>query len=76
MMERSDPQHIRSWKPMDYRDVQPRRVLDFTSTYNNDGNNVDPEVEVNKILENQMRYSLYAKAAAFEFSQVALVLRT
>ena len=75
-MARNRPGHISSWNPLDYRDVQPRRVLDYTSTYNNDGNNVDPEVEINKILENQMRYTLYAKAAAFEFSQISMVLRT
>jgi flagellar basal-body rod protein FlgB len=76
IMDRSDPGHISNWSPQDYRNVEPRRVLDYLTTYNNDGNNVDPEVEVNKILENQMRYTLYAKAAAFEFSQVSLVLRT
>jgi len=75
IMSRSDPRHVSNWTQIDYRDVQPRRVLDFTSTYNNDGNNVDPEVEINKILENQMRYTLYAHAAAFEYSQVSLVLR-
>ena len=76
IMARSDPRHVSNWTQIDYRDVQPRRVLDFTSTYNNDGNNVDPEKEVNNILENQMRYTLYAHAAAFEYSQVALVLRS
>ena len=75
VMARSDPRHVNNWIQMDYRDVEPRRVLDFTSTYNNDGNNVDPDVEFNKILENQMRYTLFAHSAAFQFSQIALVLR-
>ncbi|MCL1812156.1 MAG: flagellar basal body rod protein FlgB [Treponema sp.] len=76
IMARGDPRHVSNWTQIDYRDVHPRRVLDFTSTYNNDGNNVDPEKEINNILENQMRYTLYAHAAAFEYSQVALVLRS
>ena len=76
IMARSNPRHISNWTPLDYRDVQPRRALDFTSTYDNNGNNVDPEKEVNNILENQMRYTLYAHAAAFEYGQVALVLRS
>ena len=75
VMAQSDPRHISNWNPVDYRNVEPRRVLDFTTTYNNNGNNVDPESEMNKLLENQMRYTLYAKAAAFQYSQVALVLR-
>jgi flagellar basal-body rod protein FlgB len=75
IMARNDPRHVSNWTQLDYRDVRPRRVLDFTSTYNNDGNNVDPEKEINNILENQMRYNLYAHAAAFEYSQVSQVLR-
>jgi flagellar basal-body rod protein FlgB len=69
------PRHIPNWKERDYRDVQIRRVLDYASTYNNNGNNVDPEQEFMAALENQMSYSLFAQAAAFEFSQVNQALR-
>ena len=69
------PKHIPNWKEKDYRDVQIRRVLDYTSTYNNNGNNVDPEQEAMTALENQMSYSLLAQSAAFEFSQINQVLR-
>jgi flagellar basal-body rod protein FlgB len=71
----TDPRHIPNWKERDYRDVQIRRVLDYTSTYDNNGNNVDPEQEFNDALRNQMSYTLMAQAAAFEFSQVNQVLR-
>jgi flagellar basal-body rod protein FlgB len=70
------PKHIPNFKERDYRDVQIRRVLDYTSTYNNNGNNVDPEQEFMLSLENQMRYTLMAQAAAFEFGQVSQVLRS
>ena len=69
------PDHISNWKERDYRDVQIRRVLDYTSTYNNNGNNVDPEQEFMLALENQMSYTLLAQSAAFEFNQVNQVLR-
>jgi flagellar basal-body rod protein FlgB len=75
IMNRSDPRHVSNWTQLDYRNVEPRRVLDFTSTYNNNGNNVNPETEVNNLLKNQMRYTLYARSAAFQFGQVSLVLR-
>jgi flagellar basal-body rod protein FlgB len=75
MMARSDPRHLTGWTVLPYQNVQPRRVLDYLSTYNNNGNNVDPEVEFNKILKNQLQYTLYAQAAAFEYGQVSLVLR-
>jgi flagellar basal-body rod protein FlgB len=71
----TNPKHFPNWKERDYRDVQIRRVLDYTSTYNNNGNNVDAEQEFNNALENQMTYTLLAQAASFEFSQVNLVLR-
>ncbi|MDR2552459.1 MAG: flagellar basal body rod protein FlgB [Treponema sp.] len=75
-MTRTDPRHVSSWTRLDYRNVQPRRTLDYLSSYNNNGNNVDPEVEFNKILKNQLQYTLYAHAAAFEYGQVSLVLRS
>jgi len=71
----SHPNHFPNYKERDYRDVQIRRVLDYTSTYNNNGNNVDPEQEFMLATENQMSYTLYAQAAAFEFSQINSVLR-
>jgi flagellar basal-body rod protein FlgB len=69
------PKHIPNWKERDYRDVQIRRVLDYTSTYNNNGNNVDPEQEFMLATQNQMTYTLLAQSAAFEFSQINQVLR-
>jgi flagellar basal-body rod protein FlgB len=74
-MARGSPRHVSSWTQIDYQSVQPRRVLDYLSTYNNNGSNVDPEREASLILKNQLRYTLYAQAAAFEYSQVNMVLR-
>ena len=67
--------HFNNWRERDYRDVQIRRVLDYTSTYNNNGNNVDPEQEFMASLQNQMSYMLLANAVSFEFNQVNSVLR-
>jgi flagellar basal-body rod protein FlgB len=74
-MARTDPRHIANWQARDYRDVQPRRVVDFNTASNNNGNNVDVDHELMAGLENQMLYTLLAQAAAFEFNQVNLVLR-
>jgi flagellar basal-body rod protein FlgB len=71
----TNPRHIQNWKERDYREVQPRRVLDYLSTSKNNGNNVDAEKEVGLLLENQLMYSLLAQTAAFEFGQVSSVLR-
>jgi len=69
------PSHMSDWEPRDYRDVRPRRVLDYLSQSNNNGNNVDPEEEFNIILKNQLKYMLMTQMATFEFSQVNMVLR-
>ena len=74
-MSVTHPGHFPNFKERDYRDVQIRRVLDYTSTYNNNGNNVDPEQEFMLATQNQMSYTLFAQAAAFEFSQINQVLR-
>lgn len=75
-LTRTDPRHFSNVRERDYRDVQIRRVLDYTSTYNNNGNNVDPEQEFMASLENQMSYTLFAQAVTFEFSQINQVLRS
>ena len=74
-LDLTNSRHIPNWRERDYRDVQIRRVLDYTSTYNNNGNNVDPEQEFMALVENQMSYMLLAQAVDFQFSQVNQVLR-
>jgi flagellar basal-body rod protein FlgB len=74
-LTRTDPLHFSNYRERDYRDVQIRRVLDYTSTYNNNGNNVDPEKEFMLAVENQMTLEMLYQAASFEFSQVNQVLR-
>ena len=69
------PSHISNWQGVNYQDVEPRRVLDYLSQSNNNGNNVSPEEEFNLILKNQLRYMLLASAASYEFGQVSMVLR-
>jgi flagellar basal-body rod protein FlgB len=71
----TDPRHLSNSKSVDYRSVEPRRVLDYLSTAKNNGNNVDPEEELMASLENQLLYTLQAQAVNFEFGQINLVLR-
>ena len=66
----SDPRHISLQEPYDYREVQPRRVLDYTTTAKANGNNVDAETEANNILQIQMQYRLLSQLTNFEFSQL------
>jgi flagellar basal-body rod protein FlgB len=67
--------HIPLPGPVDYRGVEPRRVLDYLTTSKNNGNNVDAEEELMASLQNQLMYTLQAQAVNFEFGQINLVLR-
>jgi flagellar basal-body rod protein FlgB len=74
-MATTDPRHIKSFAPSDFRSVEPRRVLDYLTTSKNNGNNVDAEQEMMDSLTNQLSYTLQAQAMNYEFNQVNLVLR-
>lgn len=67
--------HIAFQRPQDWRDVKPRRVLDYLTTSKNNGNNVDIEVEMMGILENQLLYQTMSQVIMGEFNRVNLVLR-
>ncbi len=71
----TDPRHINVNEPYDYREVQPRRVLDYTTTAKANGNNVDAETEANNILQIQMQYRLLSQLAGFEFEQVTTAMK-
>lgn len=71
----TDERHIPFHREMDYRDVTPRRVLDYTTTTENNGNNVDIEVESMDLLNNQLAYQMMARAVSDAIGRVNLVLR-
>ena len=71
----TDQRHIAFKKTYDYRDVGPRRVLDYLSTVDNNGNNVDLEEESMLLLQNQLNYDLMSRIVSNQFTQLNLVLR-
>lgn len=71
----SDRRHIPFFRPIDYRSVGPRRVLDYLSTSKNNGNNVDMEEEMMLAMQNQLLYQTMVTVVTSEFARVNLVLR-
>lgn len=67
--------HISNQDPEDYREVLPRRVLDWNGTVKPNGNNVDIEQETNRFVEAQLMYNLMTSAVNQQFQAVNLVLR-
>lgn len=71
----TDDRHIQINVPYDYRDVEPRRVVDYTSTAKANGNNVDAETEANAILQIQMQYRMLTQLTSFEFDQINTAMK-
>jgi len=71
----TDPKDIPFDKPMDWRQVRPRRVLDYLTEAKNNGNNVDIEQEGMDSLNNQLLYTTLAQVISSEFQRVNIVLR-
>lgn len=74
-MKTSHPAHIESGSVIDYKTVKPRRVLDYLTSMQANGSNVDPEQEAMDILKTQMQYQLLTQIAGFEYSQAQSVLK-
>lgn len=68
------PRHIPSGEFQDYRAVEPRRVLDYVSVSNANGNNVDAEQEAMELLRVQLNYILLTQMENFQFAQVTNLL--
>jgi len=71
----SADKHIKSDGVIDYRTVEPRRVLDYTTTAKANGNNVDPEQEAMNLLRIQLNYQMLTQLQTFEFAQANTVLK-
>ena len=71
----TNSKHIPFHRPIDYRTVKPRRVLDYLSSSKNNGNNVDLEEETMLALHNQLSYQIMTQAVQNQFTQINMVLR-
>jgi len=71
----TDERHIQINPVVDYREIEPRRVTDWNTTANANGNNVDPENEAMNIMKIQLNYRLLAQLENFEFSQVKVAMK-
>lgn len=71
----TDARHISPNSVRDFRDVEPRRVVDYATTAKANGNNVDAETEAMEVLKLQMNYQLLTQLQGFQFSQLKTVLK-
>lgn len=74
-LTRTDERHIALNNVQDWRTVEPRRVLDYTTTSKANGNNVDAEAEAMNVLKIQLQYQLLTQLENFEFNQIKTAIR-
>ena len=67
--------HIPNNRVVDYKTIKPRRVLDYTTQTDNNGNNVDIEKEVMDVVKNQMQYQLMTQSISSQFKSVNMIVR-
>lgn len=67
--------HQSGRKAEDFLTVKPKVFTDYLSSMRNDGNNVDMEDEVNKMVRNQMLYSLLVDRVGSDFRQMNYLIR-
>jgi len=73
---KTDPRHYDFFEFKDITSVQPRVNLDYTTTYRNDGNNVDVEKEMVDAAKNQMRYNAYVSSLNENYKMLKMVMKT
>ena len=69
----TDSKHISFNQVQDWRDVTPRKVLDYLTKSDNNGNNVDAEEEMMLAMQNQLQYNLLTTSISNQFYQISKV---
>ena len=72
----TNPLHIPFDEPRGVRSVQPRINLDYSTTYRNDGNNVDIEREIVDAGKNGMVYNAAVSSISQNFKILKMVMRS
>ncbi len=58
----------------DYREVEPRRVLDWQTQAKNNENNVDIEVETMNMLNNMLSYQMMTESVNQQFQRLNIAM--
>ncbi|AWG42684.1 flagellar basal body rod protein FlgB [Candidatus Borreliella tachyglossi] len=72
---KGNEKHLNGLKEVGYLDIKPYKMLDYLSTQNNNGNNVNIDSEIKSLVQNQMMYNLFANIQAHYFKSVNIVIK-
>lgn len=71
----TEEKHIPHLRIKDYRSVQAKKVTEFNTYQNNDGNSVDIDKEMLEHSKNTMYYNALAQRTTKEFNKLKFLLR-
>ena len=71
----NDRRHIPFFIPRDIHSVRNRVNLDYSTTYRNDGNNVDIEKEMVDSSKNMMRYNALVSGLNHNYKMIKMVIK-
>ena len=69
----TNSKHISFNQVKDWKEVTPKKVLDYLTTSDNNGNNVDAEEEMMLAMQNQLQYNLLTTSISNQFYQISKV---
>jgi flagellar basal-body rod protein FlgB len=69
----TDEKHISFNQTKDWMEVKPKKVLDYLTQSDNNGNNVDAEEELMLAMQNQLQYNLLTTSISNQFYQITKV---
>ncbi len=70
-LETTNPKHIKLYQTL----VKPIVLRDTTTSYRNDGNNVDVDVEVVEMVKNGLKYQVLTRLMSMNIDRYNAVLR-
>ena len=70
-LETTNPRHIKGF----YESARPIIMVDRSTTYRNDGNNVDIDREIVEMVENGLRYHVLSRLMSMNIERYNTVLR-
>lgn len=71
----TNKKHIPFKVPIDWKEVQPKRVLDYSTTMRNDGNNVDIDKEMTYLSKTTLTYQAVMDLLKHDYNLINLVLK-
>lgn len=67
--------HIPVYRSKNYREVSPKKITEYNTYQNNDGNSVDIDKEMLESSKNTMYYNSLAQRTAKEFNKLKFLVR-